>query len=88
MISSTAAVAPAVRSKTLETQICCELAAHPGSHIFTSFPRAGTLRDLACWPRSAIACSVSSSLHAGRARLGLRRSPAGPAATSPTPSGW
>ena len=41
----TAAVAGlAAQIKTLETQIAGQLAAHPGSHIFTSFPRAGTLR--------------------------------------------
>jgi transposase len=30
--------------KTLETRIAAQLAAHPDAHIFTSLPRAGTLR--------------------------------------------
>ncbi len=30
--------------KALETQIAAQLAAHPDAHIFTSLPRAGTLR--------------------------------------------
>ena len=30
--------------KTLETEIAAQLAAHPDAHIFTSLPRAGTLR--------------------------------------------
>jgi transposase len=34
----------AAQIKTLETQIAGQLAAHPDSHIFTSLPRAGTLR--------------------------------------------
>jgi len=34
----------AAQIKTLETQISGQLAAHPGAHIFTSLPRAGTLR--------------------------------------------
>jgi len=45
----TAALAAAVAGlaaqiKTLETQISEQLAAHPDRHIFTSLPRAGTLR--------------------------------------------
>jgi len=45
----TAALAAAVAGlaaqiKTLETQIASQLAAHPDAHIFTSLPRAGTLR--------------------------------------------
>jgi transposase len=41
----TAALASlAAQIKTLETQIAGQLAAHPDSHIFTSLPRAGTLR--------------------------------------------
>lgn len=34
----------AAQIKTLETQIAAQLAAHPDAHIFTSLPRAGTLR--------------------------------------------
>jgi len=34
----------AAQIKTLETQIGGQLAAHPDAHIFTSLPRAGTLR--------------------------------------------
>src|SRR6266567_3190443 len=34
----------AAQIKALETQIAGQLAAHPDSHIFTSLPRAGTLR--------------------------------------------
>ena len=34
----------AAQIKTLETQIAGQLAAHPDAHIFTSLPRAGTLR--------------------------------------------
>ena len=34
----------AAQVKTLETQIGGQLAAHPDAHIFTSLPRAGTLR--------------------------------------------
>jgi transposase len=34
----------AAQIKTLEPQIAGQLAAHPDSHIFTSLPRAGTLR--------------------------------------------
>lgn len=30
--------------KTLETRIAAQLAAHPDAHVFTSLPRAGTLR--------------------------------------------
>ena len=32
------------RIKALEAEIAAQLAAHPGQHIFTSLPRAGTLR--------------------------------------------
>ena len=35
---------PGPQIKTLETQIAGQLAAHPDRHIFTSLPRAGTLR--------------------------------------------
>ena len=34
----------AAQVKTLETQIAAQLAAHPDAHIFTSLPRAGTVR--------------------------------------------
>jgi transposase len=34
----------AAQVKTLENQIASQLAAHPDAHIFTSLPRAGTLR--------------------------------------------
>jgi transposase len=34
----------AAQIKTLETQIAGQLAAHPDVHVFTSLPRAGTLR--------------------------------------------
>jgi transposase len=34
----------AVQIKTLEAEIAAQLAAHPDAHIFTSLPRAGTVR--------------------------------------------
>lgn len=34
----------AARIKALEAQIAAQLAAHPDAHVFTSLPRAGTLR--------------------------------------------
>ncbi|HEX3312832.1 MAG TPA: IS110 family transposase [Streptosporangiaceae bacterium] len=34
----------AAQARTLETTISTQLAAHPDAHIFTSLPRAGTLR--------------------------------------------
>ncbi|MBV9059817.1 MAG: IS110 family transposase [Pseudonocardiales bacterium] len=34
----------AARIKALDTQITAQLAAHPDAHVFTSLPRAGTLR--------------------------------------------
>ena len=34
----------AAQSRTLENEIGVQLAAHPDAHIFTSLPRAGTLR--------------------------------------------
>jgi transposase len=34
----------ATQARVLETRIAAQLAAHPDAHIFTSLPRAGTLR--------------------------------------------
>jgi hypothetical protein len=37
----------AAQIKALEAEIAAQLAAHPGAHIFTSLPRAGTVRAAA-----------------------------------------
>jgi transposase len=43
-VLAAAAAGIAARTKDMETRIAGQLAAHPDAHIFTSLPRAGTLR--------------------------------------------
>ena len=72
--------------KVLETQIACQLAAHPDAHIFTSLPRPGTVRAARLLAEIGDCRSRSPTSSCWPGWPGSRRSPAGPAPASRTAS--